>query len=44
MVTDAHEREMTVQVRNLKKAADDGKEILELQVKKLRESIELKNY
>ena len=35
---------MTVQIRNLKKSSQDGKEILELQIKKLKENIELKNF
>lgn len=35
---------MATQIRNFKKATDDSKELLELQIKKLKQSIELKNY
>ena len=30
---------MTIQIRNLKKSSEDGKEILELQIRKLKETI-----
>ena len=35
---------MTVQIRNLRRTNDDGKEIQELQIKKLKDTIELKNF
>ena len=30
---------MAVQIRNIKKTSEDGKEILELQIRKLKETI-----
>jgi hypothetical protein len=41
---EAHERELVHQVNQIKRCQDDGRSLMELQINKLRETIEMKDF
>jgi predicted nucleic acid-binding Zn-ribbon protein len=41
---EAHEREIVHQIAQIKRSQDDGKSLMELQISKLRETIEMKDF
>lgn len=43
-LSEKHEKEMTAQIRNLKRTSEDGKELYEIQIRKLKETIEMKAF